>query len=135
MTLPLPPLLLNRPWLSLYGNFLKPQINPPAQQQQHEQPEVQVELAPIQELLPDEMLQHVLARLSPYMLGHIACVCRQWRSMAEVGSREQYADWRNCLHCCAYFKPSLGQASPPSVCLLSACICIKGHHSDSVLLT
>lgn len=96
MTLPVPPLLPTRPWLSLYGNFLKPQAIPPsAQQQQQQQSEVQVdpvevELAPIQELLPDEMLQHVLARLSPYMLGHIACVCRHWRSIAEVGPLVRY---------------------------------------------
>ena len=36
------------------------------------------------EVLPDEMIMMVIARLSPYAWGHVACVCRQWRALCEV---------------------------------------------------
>ena len=44
----------------------------------------QVELSPIQQLLPDEMLALVLSHLpSVYALGAVACVCRGWRDAAQ----------------------------------------------------
>ena len=44
----------------------------------------QVELAPIQQLLPDEMMALVLSHLpSAYALGAVACVCRNWRDAAQ----------------------------------------------------
>jgi hypothetical protein len=52
----------------------------------------QVELAPIQLKLPEEMMLFVFSRLGPYMVGRAACVCQQWRTYAEVGpSRAQQA--------------------------------------------
>jgi hypothetical protein len=42
----------------------------------------QVQLALIQQLLPEEMLATVLGHLSAYDLGAVACVCRGWRSAA-----------------------------------------------------
>ncbi len=47
-------------------------------------PRMQVELAPIQALLPDEVLLMIMARTGSFSLGSIACVCRHWRVMAEV---------------------------------------------------
>ena len=44
----------------------------------------QVELSPIQQLLPDEMMALVLSHLpSLYALGAVACVCRGWRDAAQ----------------------------------------------------
>lgn len=44
----------------------------------------QVELSPIQQLLPDEMMALVLSHLpSVYALGAVACVCRGWRDAAQ----------------------------------------------------
>ena len=43
-----------------------------------------MELSPIQQLLPDEMLALVLSHLpSVYALGAVACVCRSWRDAAQ----------------------------------------------------
>ena len=44
---------------------------------------LQVELAPIQQLLPEEMLALVLSHLpTAYDLGAVACTCRGWRTSA-----------------------------------------------------
>jgi len=42
----------------------------------------QVQLALIQQLLPEEMLATVLGHLSAYDLGAVACACRGWRAAA-----------------------------------------------------
>lgn len=102
-----------RAWLALYGQMVRvkaqqqlgdevrvpggPAQGPAARRscagsdEQRRRPEltlhalVQVELAPIQVLLPEELLNLVFARLGPYTLGRAACVCRQWRYLSEVG--------------------------------------------------
>ncbi|GAX83104.1 hypothetical protein CEUSTIGMA_g10530.t1 [Chlamydomonas eustigma] len=79
MTVAVLPGSLHRPWLSLYGHFLKPKTVDNESEGDFEQ----FELAPIQELLPDEMLHLILARLSPYSLGSVACVCKHWREVVE----------------------------------------------------
>lgn len=43
----------------------------------------QVELAPIQAMLPDELLLIVLSHVNSYTLGSVACVCRHWRALVE----------------------------------------------------
>ncbi len=49
----------------------------------------QVELAPIQIKLPEEMMLFIFSRLAPYTIGKAACVCQQWRTYAEVGPCRQ----------------------------------------------
>ncbi|KAG1672950.1 hypothetical protein FOA52_012395 [Chlamydomonas sp. UWO 241] len=73
------PGILPRPWLQMYGNFLKPK-------QSLEEPDDEgepVELAPIQIMLPDEMLLLVLSKLTAYDLGAAACVCRDWMEVIQ----------------------------------------------------
>jgi len=55
-----------RPWHSLYGVHLRA-------------PAEDVELAPIQKLIPEELLVEILRLLPTYTLGKVAVVCRQWR--------------------------------------------------------
>lgn len=40
-----------------------------------------IELAPIQRLLPEELMLKILGQLQPYALGKAACVCQQWREL------------------------------------------------------
>lgn len=40
--------------------------------------------APIQMLLPDEMMGEILARLTPATVAKCCMVCRQWRRFGEV---------------------------------------------------
>ncbi len=79
-------LVEQRPWLSLYGRFLK------GQRQQDSSPGAEgaegsahepVPLALIQQL-PDELVLSVLHLLPPYVLGKVALVCRHWRLLIEV---------------------------------------------------
>ncbi|KAK9831468.1 hypothetical protein WJX81_008220 [Elliptochloris bilobata] len=66
--------IIEAPWLTLYGLRLRP----------GGRKALEVELAPIQQLLPEEMLALVLSHLpSAYALGAVACVCRGWRSAAQ----------------------------------------------------
>lgn len=44
----------------------------------------QVELAPIQKMIPDELFLHILSYLDPYTLAKIACVTSSWRYLVEV---------------------------------------------------
>jgi F-box protein 9 len=37
--------------------------------------------APVLQALPDEMMVEVLTHVSPYVLGHVACVCKAWRAV------------------------------------------------------
>ncbi len=65
---------------------------------------LQVELAPIQEMLPDEMVMHILARVSPYSLGAVACTCSHWKMLAEVrdnlhAHRTARVSWRKAIFC------------------------------------
>lgn len=62
-----------RPWLSLYNVRLKP-TSPPNNQE---------DLAPIQRLLPDEILWQVFLHLGPHSLAKVACSCRHWRALSE----------------------------------------------------
>lgn len=41
---------------------------------------LQIELAPIQKLLPEELVFKIFEKLQPYTLGKVACVCQQWRN-------------------------------------------------------
>jgi hypothetical protein len=45
---------------------------------------LQADLALIQRVFTDEVMHTILSYLGPYTLGHIACVCQQWRQFAEV---------------------------------------------------
>eukprot|EP00250_Pteridium_aquilinum_P014643 c22113_g1_i1 orf=231-1166(+) len=63
-----------RPWLSLYGTRVRPV--PPFGSLSKNPP---VDLALIHQVLPDELLFEVFARLTPYSLGCAGCVCRKWR--------------------------------------------------------
>ena len=69
--------VIARPWLDLYGYWLK------ARPERHSLQD-EIPLAPIQEMLHDELLHLVLGRLSPYTLGSVACTCRHWRALVEV---------------------------------------------------
>jgi len=64
-------LLPNRPWLTLYG--LRVRSTDPGL---HDQ-------APIQKLLPYEIMNQLFMRLGPYGLGAASCVCRQWNILAQ----------------------------------------------------
>ena len=67
-----------RPWLALYGQLLKPKVTG--------EEGTDTELAPIQKLIPDELLLVCLSRLPAYSLGRVAGVCKHWRVLSEVGS-------------------------------------------------
>ena len=41
----------------------------------------QVELAPIQRKLPDEIMSMVLGKLGAYNLGRTQCVCKAWHQL------------------------------------------------------
>ncbi|KAG0448497.1 hypothetical protein HPP92_027807 [Vanilla planifolia] len=58
-----------RPWLSMYGNRIRPVVN----SRPFDDPSL------IHHCLPDELLFEVFSRMSPYSLGRAACVCRKWR--------------------------------------------------------
>ena len=45
-----------------------------------------MQLALIQHLLPEALLQHVLSFLSPYELGRVALVCQSWNSASRLDS-------------------------------------------------
>lgn len=45
---------------------------------------VQADLAPIQRVFPEEMMNTIFSYLGPYDLGRAACVCKQWRHFSEV---------------------------------------------------
>ncbi|GFR39682.1 hypothetical protein Agub_g154 [Astrephomene gubernaculifera] len=64
----------HRPWLSLYGTRLPVPSTVP-----HET----LELAPIQQAIPNELMAIVFSYLDPYSLGKAAVVCRQWRILHE----------------------------------------------------
>eukprot|EP00887_Chlorella_sp_A99_P002797 scaffold6.g2797.t1 len=64
-------LQLHRPWLSLYQQRLRFGQRGATKE---------VELALIQQMLPEEMLLAVLAKLPPPALAAAQCVCRQWRA-------------------------------------------------------
>lgn len=89
-----------RPWMALYGVRLRPVGATPHKEVrllarsrtgsrdghlglQAQAPclELQVELAPIQRLLPEEVLLLVLGKLPIAALGAAQCVCRQWRAV------------------------------------------------------
>ena len=40
-----------------------------------------VELAPIQKLLPEEVILKVFEQLQPYTLGRVASVCKHWSDL------------------------------------------------------
>lgn len=65
-----------RPWLALYGVRL--QVLPKALTE-----EEQAELALIQRVFPEELLTTIFSFLGAYTLGRAACVCQQWRQLAE----------------------------------------------------
>eukprot|EP00878_Enallax_costatus_P024541 GHUV01026194.1.p1 GENE.GHUV01026194.1~~GHUV01026194.1.p1 ORF type:complete len:277 (+),score=60.16 GHUV01026194.1:176-1006(+) len=67
--------LQSRPWLALYGVMLRPR-----RQAAHLE---EADLAPIQRLFPEEMMNTIFSYLGPYELGRAACVCRQWRHLSE----------------------------------------------------
>lgn len=52
---------------------------------------VQVQLAPIQQILPEEILADILHLLPPYTLAKAACVCTQWAAIANRDSMWQEA--------------------------------------------
>lgn len=62
-----------RPWLSLYGNLIRPT----------HRPEETGDLTGTQKALPNEIMLLVLAKLHPYVLGKVACTCRNWRIIAD----------------------------------------------------
>lgn len=65
-----------RPWFTLYGLRLRPA----GQQKQ------QVQLALIQQILPEEVMASVLSRVPPHSLAQAACVCSQWSAIAKRDS-------------------------------------------------
>ena len=48
---------------------------------------MQVELALIQEVLPEELVLLVLSHVGAYSLAATACACRHWRALCEVRAR------------------------------------------------
>ncbi|XP_074557419.1 LOW QUALITY PROTEIN: F-box protein 7 [Curcuma longa] len=64
----------DRPWLNLYGNRVRP-VAPFGSLSS----KPYVDPALIHRCLPDELLFEVFARMRPYTLGRVACVCRKWR--------------------------------------------------------
>ena len=59
---------------------------------------MQVQLAPIQRVLPDEILADILGLLAPFTLAKAACVCSQWGTLAKRNSLWQKA----CLEAFQY---------------------------------
>lgn len=51
----------------------------------------QVELAPIQALLPDELLHHVFLKLPIMDVARTQCVCKHWRQLGEHAELWQQA--------------------------------------------
>ncbi|KAG0592611.1 hypothetical protein M758_1G260000 [Ceratodon purpureus] len=77
-----------RPWLSLYGIRVRP-VAPVGSTSS--KPVVESSL--LHRTLPDELIQEVFMRLTPYSLGRAACVCRKWRYSTRMPCL-----WRNaCL--------------------------------------
>ncbi|KAK1404113.1 F-box protein 7 [Heracleum sosnowskyi] len=63
-----------RPWLDLYGVYIKPVVPyASAISKSHIDP------ALIHRYLPEELLFEIFTRMSPYTLGRAACVCRKWK--------------------------------------------------------
>ena len=55
---------------------------------------LQVDLAPIQRKLPDEIMSMILGKLGAYNLGRTQCVCKAWHTL---GFNEEL--WSpDCLH-------------------------------------
>lgn len=73
-----------RPWLALYGNFLRT-----AREREREGGEEESEGDEIWEettLIPDGALFQVLKRLTARQLARVSCVCRSWRRVASSGA-------------------------------------------------
>ncbi|KAK9808463.1 hypothetical protein WJX73_008501 [Symbiochloris irregularis] len=70
-----------RPWHVLYGL----RLHTPGSTR-HE-----VQLAPIQQLVPEEILADIMTLLGPYTLAKAACVCSQWGALAKRDSLWQAA--------------------------------------------
>lgn len=67
-------LLTQRPWLDLYGVYVRP-VAPFGSASS----KTFVDSALLHRSLPDELLFEVFTRMTPYNLGRAACVCRKWR--------------------------------------------------------
>uniref|UniRef100_A0A0D6QR07 F-box domain-containing protein n=1 Tax=Araucaria cunninghamii TaxID=56994 RepID=A0A0D6QR07_ARACU len=79
----------HRPWLSLYGIRVRPV---PAFGSLSNKPTPDPAL--IHQILPEELLFEVFARMTPYSLGRAACICRKWRNAVRTPSL-----WRNaCIN-------------------------------------
>lgn len=75
-----------RPWLSLYGIRVRP-VAPVGSTSS--KPVLESSL--LHRTLPDELLQEVFMRLTPYWLGRAACVCRKWRYATRMPSLWRHA--------------------------------------------
>lgn len=90
-----------RPWMTMYGARVGgEEASTSSASQQAPRPQA---LAPIQELLPDELLALAFGRLPPASLGAVACTCRAWRELVT----ETDGLWRAAL------RAALGPAAPP----------------------
>ncbi|WOG92436.1 hypothetical protein DCAR_0311703 [Daucus carota subsp. sativus] len=63
-----------RPWLDLYGVYIKPVVPYGSAISKSS-----IDPALIHRYLPEELLFEIFTRMSPYTLGRAACVCRKWK--------------------------------------------------------
>eukprot|EP00879_Flechtneria_rotunda_P006559 GHRR01006892.1.p1 GENE.GHRR01006892.1~~GHRR01006892.1.p1 ORF type:complete len:222 (+),score=44.07 GHRR01006892.1:225-890(+) len=84
--------LPERKWLGLYNVMLRPRTQAVIQIDE-------ADLAPIQRVFPEELMNIVFSYLSPYNLGRAACVCKQWKHLCEH-SRHWEAACREAFGTC-----------------------------------